>query len=282
MFIISKQLALKANLVVFQAAYCVAYAYQWNVWWPTELQHTPCSFSSSFHCCWNRSYGMWSPGKKWEDLFVRFDSLFSQSSPFKARKRCSTQLMTRCCLSAIQTKGFLKGMYKHLLLTLISNEVLLTTLNHAAEMGKRYRCQAEPCAEGFLERSTALCDRWTCPGSPPEPSAYVQLSQLNLIGAIKQSSCINMYERAWDLEWGAHGHWGHGCLLTPMNHFTLRRGDLRAAKSVCSSPAPCWDNVSLSYASIMLNTLPKWLPERAGGAHLEYFREKGGGGGMIL
>lgn len=139
-----------------------------------------------------------------------------------------------------------------------------TELNHASEMLIRYRCKAKPCAEVFF--FGVQSDRWTCPGSPPEPRAYAQLSQLNLIDAIKQSSCINMYERAWDLEWGALGHRGHGCLLTPMNHFTLRRGDLRAAKSARSSPAPCWDNVSLSYASIMLNSLPKWLPQRAGGA----------------
>lgn len=174
--------------------------------------------------------------------------------------------MAQCRLSADQLKHFFQGMNKHLLLTLIFNVVPFTALNHATEILKCYRCKAQPCAEGFLEHSTAQRDRWTCPGSPPEPSAYVQLSQLNLIGAIKQSSCINMYERAWDLEWGALGHRGHGCLLTPMNHFTLRRGDLRAAKSARSSPAPCWDNVSLSYASIMLNTLPKWLPQRAGGA----------------
>lgn len=176
--------------------------------------------------------------------------------------------MTRCRLSAIQTKGFFQSMYKHLLLMLIFNELLLTALNHANWKAKTLQVSSWAMCWGFsgAQHSAALCDRWTCPGSPPEPSAYVQLSQLNLIGAIKQSSCINMYERAWDLEWGALGHWGHGCLLTPMNHFTLRRGDLRAAKSACSSPAPCWDNVSLSYASIMLNTLPKWLPQRARGA----------------
>lgn len=79
-----------------------------------------------------------------------FSCLLKVYSPFKDRKCCSTQLVTQCRLSAFQLKHFFQGMNKHLLVMLIFNVVLFTELNHATEMLKRYRCKAEPCAEGFF------------------------------------------------------------------------------------------------------------------------------------